>query len=181
MEFKNEKINEAYEFALKAHKGQFRFGIKEPYINHLVATYNIVLENVQQCTTDVLIATLLHDSVEDTKVTLSDISGRFGEKVAEIVALLTKDFDKEQSDGQMKYFKNIALSSEASIIKLADRIHNISRPSTVKGKEWNERYIAESQTILDMMGWADGNLADILKIKIADYKEFIKNQNWESE
>ena len=82
-----ELILRAYRFAEQAHEGQKRAS-GEPYITHCLAVANILSElNVSPA---MIIVGLLHDTVEDTHVTISDIRGEFGEEVAEMVDSVTK-------------------------------------------------------------------------------------------
>ncbi len=82
-----EMILRAYRFAEKAHEGQKRAS-GEPYITHCLAVAHILSElNVSPA---MIIAGLLHDTVEDTDVTLNDIRGEFGEDVAQMVDSVTK-------------------------------------------------------------------------------------------
>ncbi len=82
-----ELILRAYNFAKKAHGEQKRHS-GEPYINHCVAVASILAELNVPC--EALVAGLLHDTVEDTEVTLADIRGEFGEAVKYLVDGVTK-------------------------------------------------------------------------------------------
>ena len=82
-----EKIKEAYEFADKAHDGQKRKS-GDPYISHPVEVAKILIEYGADDAS--IIAALLHDTVEDTDVTLDDIKKQFGEEVALLVDGVTK-------------------------------------------------------------------------------------------
>ena len=81
------KLIKAVAFAAKYHKQQVRKYSKEPYINHPIR----VMQNVSQYTDDrdVYCASVLHDTVEDCKVTYNMILKRFGKKVADLVNELT--------------------------------------------------------------------------------------------
>ena len=81
------KIEEAYKFAEASHKGQTRKS-GEPYIHHLIEVCYILADI--GCGPSTLIAGLLHDTVEDTDVTLEQIKNKFGEDVMNIVDSLTK-------------------------------------------------------------------------------------------
>ncbi|GAB4491722.1 MAG: bifunctional (p)ppGpp synthetase/guanosine-3',5'-bis(diphosphate) 3'-pyrophosphohydrolase [Anaerolineales bacterium] len=85
--FDRENIRRAYEVAEKAHAEQKRAS-GEPYITHCVAVANILAEMRMQ--PEVVIAGLLHDTVEDTPLTLEDLSNQFGEEVAKLVKGVTK-------------------------------------------------------------------------------------------
>ena len=125
------KVEEAYKFASEAHKGQTRKS-GEPYIHHLIEVCYILADI--GCGPSTLIAGLLHDTVEDTSVTLEDIKEKFGEDVMNIVDSLTKIqrlklSHKTESDfvyeDHRKIFLGMARDVRAILIKLADRLHNM--------------------------------------------------------
>lgn len=82
-------IDKAIEFASKAHEGTFRKGTKQPYIFHPLE----VLSLVSLITDDdeILSAAVLHDTVEDTDVSIEDIIKEFGDRVAKLVSYETED------------------------------------------------------------------------------------------
>ena len=80
-------IERAYQFAAKAHKRQKRLS-GEPYINHCVAVAAILAE--MYVPSEVVAAGLLHDTVEDTKITLDDLRKEFGDEIARLVDGVTK-------------------------------------------------------------------------------------------
>lgn len=79
---------EAYEFATAAHEGQVRKYTGEPYVNHTLAVAEAVAVHVDD--KEAIAAAALHDTVEDTHVTLEEIAEKFGDRVAEYVWYLTK-------------------------------------------------------------------------------------------
>lgn len=83
-----ELIRKAFEVAAEAHKNMRRQS-GEPYIFHPLAVAQISAEEIGLGTTSIVCA-LLHDTVEDTEITLEDIRGMFGDKVAQIIDGLTK-------------------------------------------------------------------------------------------
>jgi guanosine-3',5'-bis(diphosphate) 3'-pyrophosphohydrolase len=122
-------ISQAYDLALEAHAGQSRKS-GEPYIHHPLAVAKIVagfgLDDVT------VVAALLHDSVEDTGVTLDQLSARFGDDVARIVDGVTKldrvEFDskaEQQAASMRKMLVAMAKDLRVLMIKLADRLHNM--------------------------------------------------------
>ena len=124
------KLRQAYSFAKKVHDGQFRNDGKTPYFTHPLKVYNTLKEFTND--KDVLIAALLHDSVEDTDTKIEDIEVHFGKRIAELVREVTKDkngnFDIKTKEGLM--------------IKLAYTLHNVSTQPSLKyfqkKKEWFE-------------------------------------------
>ena len=118
---------EALAFAAQRHRRQTRKDVdSSPYINHPIEVARI-LSNVGKVTEhEVLIAALLHDTLEDTETTHSEIKDRFGLRVATIVAEVTDDqslSSEERKRLQVKSTPNA--SHEAKLIRLADKIANV--------------------------------------------------------
>ena len=129
------KINDAYEFAKHAHASQRRKS-GEPYIVHPIAVAKIVAKEFQ-LETDSIIAAFLHDVVEDTTYTLEDIREKFGEQVAFLVGVVTKEkkdhYEKsKQVDNFKRMLNSIHYDVRALLIKLADRLHNMRTLSSMK-------------------------------------------------
>ena len=86
-------IDEAIEFATKAHAGQFRKGTKRPYIVHPVEVADIVATMTQD--EEIICAAVLHDTIEDCEgITEEVLREKFGERVASMVALESEDKSK---------------------------------------------------------------------------------------
>jgi GTP pyrophosphokinase len=131
-----EQIRKAFEVAVDAHK-EMRRKSGEPYIYHPIAVAQICAEEIGLGTTSIVCA-LLHDTVEDTDITLEDIDGMFGEKVAKIIDGLTKIsgvFD-QTSSLQAENFRKMMLTLSDDVrvilIKLADRLHNMRTLESMK-------------------------------------------------
>lgn len=123
-----ERLRTAFEFAREAHSPQRRKS-GEPYIIHPVNVARIVAEELE-LGADPVIAAFLHDVVEDTHYTIEDIRERFGEEVAFLVGVVTKEKkDKYVQSKQIDNFRQILASMQydvrALLIKLADRLHNM--------------------------------------------------------
>jgi GTP diphosphokinase / guanosine-3',5'-bis(diphosphate) 3'-diphosphatase len=124
-----EIIRKAFEVSVEAHK-EMRRKSGEPYIYHPIAVAQICAEEIGLGTTAIVCA-LLHDTVEDTDMTLEDIKGMFGEKAAQIIDGLTKIsgvFDHTSSIQAENFRKMLLTLSEdvrVILIKLADRLHNM--------------------------------------------------------
>lgn len=132
-----EIIRKAFNVALEAHKDMRRKS-GEPYIYHPIAVAQICAEEIGLGTTSVVCA-LLHDTVEDTEISLDDIKGLFGEKVAKIIDGLTKIsgvFDTQTNSLQAENFRKMLLTLSDDIrvilIKLADRLHNMRTLESMK-------------------------------------------------
>ncbi len=122
-------LRRAYEFAEQAHAGQERL-TGDPFISHPLGVANILAEI--QADQVAIAAALLHDTVEDTKVSIEDIQEQFGESIAHLVAGVTKltrlDFSSrqdQQAQNLRKMFLAMADDIRVILIKLADRLHNM--------------------------------------------------------
>lgn len=151
MTTKNSDIRRAVEFMINAHSGQFRKFSGEEYAWHPVGVAKIVRNLKSSKNKDkICIAALLHDTVEDTDVTLVDIQNHFGEMVSSIVYELTSDDVKIKEMGKGNYLLNkmFRMTSYALVIKLADRLHNCSDLPTASEK-FRTKYVKETRFILD--------------------------------
>ena len=124
-----ELVKKAYEFSQKYHAGQTRAS-GEPYLVHPLEV-GIILTDMRLDTTAIA-AGLLHDSVEDTSVTIEQIQAEFGEQVAHIVEGVTKisriDFasrEEAQAENVRKMILAMVDDIRVVLIKLADRLHNM--------------------------------------------------------
>ncbi|MCB0510439.1 MAG: bifunctional (p)ppGpp synthetase/guanosine-3',5'-bis(diphosphate) 3'-pyrophosphohydrolase, partial [Bacteroidetes bacterium] len=124
-----ERIRRAFEMAIEAHAGMRRKS-GEPYIYHPIAVARIVSEEIGLGATSIICA-LLHDTVEDTELSLEDIENAFDVDTAKIINGLTKIagvFDLNSSV-QAENFRKLLLTLTDDIrvilIKLADRLHNM--------------------------------------------------------
>jgi guanosine-3',5'-bis(diphosphate) 3'-pyrophosphohydrolase len=124
-----EIIRKAYEFSQRNHAGQLRAS-GEPYLVHPLEVANVLAEMKMDPTA--IVAGLLHDSVEDTSVTIVDIRREFGEQVAHIVEGVTKiskiDFasrEERQAENVRKMVLAMVDDIRVVLIKLADRLHNM--------------------------------------------------------
>ncbi len=123
-----QRIRDAYTFAAEAHKDQYR-KTGEPYIVHPIAVARIVAEELELGANPV-IAAFLHDVVEDTVYTIGDIRERFGDDVAFLVDVVTKQkkdkyVQSKQVDNYRRILSSVQYDVRAILIKLADRLHNM--------------------------------------------------------
>jgi guanosine-3',5'-bis(diphosphate) 3'-pyrophosphohydrolase len=122
-------LRRAYDFAAAAHEGQMR-NSGEPFITHPVEVCGILAELHLDMPT--LVAGLLHDTVEDSKVTVAQVKAAFGEEVSSLVDGVTKlgkikfdSRDEAQSQNLRKMLIAMAKDIRVILIKLADRLHNM--------------------------------------------------------
>lgn len=122
-------IEKAYLMASQAHGGQLRFSGKL-YISHPVAVALILVQLGMDCAS--VIAALLHDTVEDTHISVDEIKANFGDEIASLVDGVTKlgkvplsTKEEEQAENIRKMLLAMSQDIRVIIIKLADRIHNM--------------------------------------------------------
>ena len=122
-------IARAYEFSDKAHEGQVRRS-GEPYIHHPLSVAGILSDLDLDVTT--VITGLLHDTVEDTEVTIEDIQKNFGKEVAYLVDGVTKisqmkfrNTHEKQGENIRKMIVAMGKDVRVVLVKLADRLHNM--------------------------------------------------------
>ena len=125
-----ELLARAYRFSEQAHRGQLR-NSGEPYVTHAVEVAKILAE--LQLDTITVASGLIHDVVEDTKITTADVEKAFGSEIAAIVDGLTKiaklpnsgSNQDRQVESYRKLLLSIAKDARVIIVKLADRLHNM--------------------------------------------------------
>jgi len=120
-------IGKAFAFADKKHKGQFRKGSGEPYIKHPLGTYRL-LKAIGVKDMNVLVASALHDTIEDTNATYNELKKEFNKDVADLVKDVTSNKKILFKVGKEKYLadKLLAMPAGSLTLKLADRLHNLS-------------------------------------------------------
>lgn len=117
---------DAAAFAARKHSGQLRRDGRTPYFSHVVRVAMTVSETFGCHDEEVLAAALLHDLIEDTTTDYEDILDRFGERVADMVAALTKDMSIPEARREAAYDKRIARADwRVRLIKLADAYDNL--------------------------------------------------------
>jgi len=141
-------IREAFKMAAEAHKDMRRKS-GEPYIIHPINVAKIVAGEIGLGPTAIACA-LLHDTVEDTEITLDDIESYFGQKVTEIIDGLTKInqvFDLKssfQAENFRKLLLTLAKDVRVILIKIADRLHNMR---TMDSMPRNKQLKISSETL----------------------------------
>ena len=122
-------IEKAFDFAKKCHKNQKRKS-GDPFITHPLAVAHILADHEQDPTT--IAAAMLHDSVEDSKLSLTELEKKFGHEISYLVGGVTKltrlSFSSKaehQAENFRKMFLAMAQDIRVIIIKVADRVHNM--------------------------------------------------------
>jgi GTP diphosphokinase / guanosine-3',5'-bis(diphosphate) 3'-diphosphatase len=166
----------ALTFSAEKHTKQRRKDIEEsPYINHPIALANILAQR-WVIDENVLCAAILHDTLEDTETTANELRKHFGEKITSIVLEVSDDksLDKEVRK-QMQIEHAASISHEAKLVKLADKIANITdiinTPPAKWTKERKQDYFAWAKAVVNNLRGVHQGLEkdfdDLLKTKIS--------------
>ncbi len=129
-------IRRAYAYGMQMHDGQFRKS-GEPYFTHPVAVAAILTE--QRLDDATIVTALLHDTIEDTKSTYTEVERQFGQEVAELVDGVTKltnlqlsSTETQQAENFRKLFMAMSKDLRVILVKLADRLHNMRTIKSMK-------------------------------------------------
>lgn len=170
-------IIDALSFAIKAHNGQKRKYTYEPYILHPVAVYGLGI--YADLPPVALVACLLHDVVEDTKATTSDINHEFGGEVAKLVKELTDVYTSDiwkinrKSRKELERQRISEISFNAKSIKLADLIDN-AKTIIVGDPEFAEVYMAEMKALLLVLCNGNAKLFELAETIVNNYYAGVK-------
>lgn len=156
-------VDDAMEFAAKAHEGQFRKGTRRPYIVHPIEVADIVSTMTKD--EEVICAAVLHDTIEDCSgITWDVLKLRFGGRVADMVAQESEDKSlswMERKSSTISRLKTAPL--EVQMIGLADKLSNmrdIDRDYPVHGDALWSRFRMQSKSAL---AWYYKGIRDVLK------------------
>jgi (p)ppGpp synthase/HD superfamily hydrolase len=147
-------ILSAAHFAAEKHANQKRKGAAgEPYINHLLEVAQLVSSAISEPDPNLVIAALLHDTIEDAGVTRDELIRRFGSDVADLVIEVTDDKSLPKAERKRLQIQNAPKKSvRAQIIKLADKIANmrsiLSSPPTHWDHERKKQYFEWSKQVI---------------------------------
>ena len=146
-----ERLNKAYDFAVKAHGNQKRAS-GDPYSVHPIEVANILTELKLDSAT--ITTGLLHDTIEDTYATYETIKGEFGDEVADLVDGVTKISALENnasSNSKAENFRKLILATSKDIrvllVKIADRLHNMRTIKAITKEEKRKRISQETMEI----------------------------------
>ena len=148
-------ILSAARFAAEKHASQRRKGkAAEPYVNHLIEVAHLVSTALKELDTNLVIAALVHDCIEDAGVTAGELARLFGPDVADLVAEVSDDKSLPKQERKRLQVENAPkISMRAQTIKLADKISNLrsilSSPPTDWDFERKKEYFAWAKRVVD--------------------------------
>jgi (p)ppGpp synthase/HD superfamily hydrolase len=158
----------ALDFAARKHVHQRRKGeLAEPYVNHLSDVARLLAEATNGEDIAIVIAGLLHDTIEDTETTFAELTNEFGAEVAELVSEVTDDktlpkAERKRLQVEMAPHK----SARARLIKLADKTSNLRSMIASPPKDWS------SQRKRDYIEWAERVVAGCRGVNAHLEREF---------
>ena len=146
-----DKLNKAYDFAVRAHSNQKRAS-GDPYSVHPIEVANILTELKLDSAT--ITTGLLHDTIEDTFATYETIKGEFGDEIADLVDGVTKISVLENtasSSSKAENFRKLILATSKDIrvllVKIADRLHNMRTIKAINKEDKRKRIAQETMEI----------------------------------
>jgi (p)ppGpp synthase/HD superfamily hydrolase len=134
-------ILEAAHFAAQKHAAQRRKGAAgEPYVNHLLEVAQLVASAISEPDPNLVIAALLHDTVEDVGVSEDDLIQKYGPDVASLVMEVTDDKSLPKQERKRLQIEHAPkLTARAQVIKLADKISNLRAILISPPVDWSEQ------------------------------------------
>ena len=167
-----ERLGRAWHYAALRHAGQRR-PAGEPYVCHLLQVVEIMAIELDITDTDLLVAGLLHDVVEDTDGTQADIVARFGQRTADLVAHVTMpDVLPGQSKGAVReaYLDGLRdAPADVLKLKLSDRYSNVQRLHTHPRVTKQRSYYAETVERFVPLAVVDAKLSDLFETWAESY------------
>lgn len=149
------KLISAIAFAAEKHRNQRRKDPEaSPYINHPIALANVLANEGGLDDERVLIAAVLHDTVEDTETTEQELVRVFGKEVADIVMEVTDDKSRPKAERKRLQVEHAAtISRRAKLVKLADKICNLRDIASCPPADWSierrQEYFDWAKAVVD--------------------------------
>lgn len=161
------RLIQAIAFAATKHRDQRRKdAVASPYINHPIALVNVLANEAGIDDELVLMAAILHDTVEDTETTEQELIREFGPEVAGIVLEVTDDKTLPSAERKRLQIEHAAtLSRRAKLVKLADKICNLRDVANSPPKGWplarKQEYFDWAKSVVDNLRGAHPGLESI--------------------
>jgi guanosine-3',5'-bis(diphosphate) 3'-pyrophosphohydrolase len=158
------RLAHAADYAARQHIAQRRKGPRaEPYVNHLTEVAALLAEATDGSDVALLMAGLLHDTLEDTDATYEDLLQRFGPDVASLVAEVTDDKSLPKEERKRLQIEHAsAISHGAKLVKLADKICNLRDVADRPPAQWEltrrQEYFEWARQVIDGLRGASPRL-----------------------
>jgi guanosine-3',5'-bis(diphosphate) 3'-pyrophosphohydrolase len=160
-------LTRALDFAARRHSAQRRKGLKaEPYINHLAEVALLLAEATDGEDPTLVMAGLLHDTLEDTETTREELSSAFGDDVTSLVVEVTDDRSLDQRTRKRLQVETASgKTRRARMIKIADKIANLRSVAESPPLGWSSgrkrEYIAWSRQVVEACGNTNARLEQL--------------------
>jgi len=160
-------ILKALEFAATKHRDQRRKDREaSPYINHPIALANVLCNEGGVTDVEVICAALLHDTVEDTETSVTELEELFGKRISSIVREVSDDKRLPKAERKRLQIEHAgALSDGAKLVKLADKICNLRDVLTSPPADWplprRQEYFDWAKQVVDRIRGMNGKLEAI--------------------
>ena len=171
-----QRIFAAAKFAAEKHSAQRRKGAAaEPYINHLIEVAQLISGSSEMLDINLVMAGLLHDTIEDTGTTAQELERLFGSDITSLVLEVTDDKSLPKEVRKALQVQNAPHKSvRAQVIKLADKISNLravlNSPPTTWSAERKRQYFAWAQQVVNALSTPNPVLKAEFDRTIAQFK-----------
>ncbi len=161
------RLLSAIAFAAHKHRDQRRkYLVASPYINHPIGLANLLANEAGIEDERILIAAILHDTIEDTETTEQELIRDFGKEVADIVMEVTDDKSLSKTERKQLQIKHAAtLSRWACVVKLADKICNLRDIANSPPADWSlerkQEYFDWAKSVIDSLHGVHPVLGDL--------------------
>uniref|UniRef100_A0A1Y1M6C2 Guanosine-3',5'-bis(diphosphate) 3'-pyrophosphohydrolase MESH1 n=1 Tax=Photinus pyralis TaxID=7054 RepID=A0A1Y1M6C2_PHOPY len=163
-----ETLIKCINFAAVKHRDQRRLDPEDtPYINHPIGVAYILTNEAKVTDINVIQAAILHDTVEDTNTTFTEIEEHFGSKVCSIVAEVTDDKSLPKHERKALQIEHApTCSPEAKLVKLADKLYNLRDLERAVPRKWTadrvKQYFNWSKKVVDGLRGSNKSMEDSL-------------------
>jgi GTP diphosphokinase / guanosine-3',5'-bis(diphosphate) 3'-diphosphatase len=163
------RLIDAAEFASRKHSTQRRKDADaSPYINHPIAVAAVLAVEAGISDLTTLQAAILHDTIEDTETTYDELVGRFGPAVADVVMEVTDDKSLPKDERKRLQVAHAhKKSSQAAMVKLADKICNLRDMAASPPADWSEqrkrKYFDWAKAVVDGLPVEAGELSSLFE------------------
>lgn len=173
------KLIKAVDFAANKHKNQMRKGVEAaPYINHPIQVARLIIEVGEVRNINIILAAILHDTIEDTETTKEELLKEFGEIVTNYVLEMTDDKSLEKSERKRLQVLNASHKSPgAKLIKICDKICNITDVTHNPPSWWDlqrrKDYLDWAEKVVNALGEVNLKLNDIFNERLKEGRSIL--------
>jgi guanosine-3',5'-bis(diphosphate) 3'-pyrophosphohydrolase len=164
-QFQTQLFLKALSFAARKHRKQFRKGNepRDPYINHPIAVADLLVRIGNVYDPEVIVAALLHDTVEDTDATLEELEAQFGPVISHLVAEVSDDKSLPKEERKRRQVEHaLSLSPRARLVKLADKTCNLRDVHQDPPEGWSlerkREYFDWAKSVVDLIRGTNAEL-----------------------